>query len=370
MARADKTAAQPDIQPIKASVEAYEGWMRAQLGERLVASDLDRKHEKMRESAFVFLRATYWRWAEAIPRVCPDLADGPSVLAVGDLHVENFGTWRDAEGRLVWGVNDFDETAEMPYALDLTRLAASALLAGKGEAGARTTCEAILEGYRQALEKPNAVVLERDWQWLRQLVSVSEEARAKFWKKLETGLDGGKRDAIPQEFSRALADAMPDPKLAFVTMRRTAGAGSLGRPRWVGYAEWNGAPALREVKALLPSAWSLARGESGLPLRCGEAATGPFRSPDPWYQVKDALVVRRLSPNNRKLDAEKELVPLLSKEMLSAMGAETGNIHAAARDTAKLILRDLQRREEGWLATAAKAAAKATERDYREWAGK
>lgn len=370
MAHADKAPPNGEIQPIKASVEAYEGWMRTQLGEGLVAGDLERKHEKMRETPFVFLRATYWRWAETILQVCPELADAPSVLGVGDLHVENFGTWRDAEGRLVWGVNDFDETAEMPYALDLVRLATSTLLAGKGEAGARSTCEAILQGYRQALEKPNAIVLERDWQWLRELVSVSEDARAKFWKKLETGLDGGKREEIPKTFKQALADAMPDPKLAFLTTRRTAGAGSLGRPRWVGYAEWNGAPAVREAKALLPSAWALARGESGLPLRCGDAATGPFRSPDPWYRAKDALVVRRLSPNNRKLDAAKELVPLLSKEMLSAMGAETGNIHAAARDTAKLILRDLQRREEGWLATAAKAAAKATERDFREWAGK
>jgi len=45
-----------------------------------------------------------------------DLTDAPRLLAVGDLHVENFRTWRDAEGRLVWGVNDFDEVAEMPYA--------------------------------------------------------------------------------------------------------------------------------------------------------------------------------------------------------------------------------------------------------------
>jgi len=36
------------------------------------------------------------------------------VLAVGDLHVENFGTWRDAEGRLIWGVNDFDEAWRLP----------------------------------------------------------------------------------------------------------------------------------------------------------------------------------------------------------------------------------------------------------------
>ena len=54
------------------------------------------------------------------------------MLAVGDIHLENFGTWRDADGRLVWGVNDFDEAAEMPYALDLIRLATSALVARQG----------------------------------------------------------------------------------------------------------------------------------------------------------------------------------------------------------------------------------------------
>ncbi len=51
------------------------------------------------------------------------------MLAVGDIHVENFGTWRDAEGRLVWGVNDFDDAARMPYAIDIVRLATSAVLA-------------------------------------------------------------------------------------------------------------------------------------------------------------------------------------------------------------------------------------------------
>ena len=43
--------------------------------------------------------------------------------------MENFGTWRDTEGRLVWGVNDFDEVARMPYALDLVRLITSVLVA-------------------------------------------------------------------------------------------------------------------------------------------------------------------------------------------------------------------------------------------------
>ena len=50
-------------------------------------------------------------------------------LGVGDLHVENFGTWRDAESRLVWGINDFDEACCLPYTQDLVRLAASARFA-------------------------------------------------------------------------------------------------------------------------------------------------------------------------------------------------------------------------------------------------
>ena len=111
---------------IKQSVRAYESWMRKELGREMVEKDLARKHEKMAESPFVFLRGTFWRWAETILEVCPDLAQAPTTLAVGDIHLENFGTWRDEDGRLVWGVNDFDEAAEMPFAIDLVRLATSA----------------------------------------------------------------------------------------------------------------------------------------------------------------------------------------------------------------------------------------------------
>ena len=100
---------------IRAANRDYERWLTAQLQGDIVAADLKTKHKKMRESAFAFLRATYWRWAETILAVCPDLADAPATLAVGDIHLENFGTWRDQEGRLIWGVNDYDEAAEMPY---------------------------------------------------------------------------------------------------------------------------------------------------------------------------------------------------------------------------------------------------------------
>src|SRR6058998_3000919 len=104
----------------------------------------------MREDLFPFLRATYYRWAQLWPEVCADLASAPEVLSVGDLHVENFGTWRDAEGRLVWGVNDFDEACPLPYTNDLVRLATSAWLAIEADdlaLGRGAACRVILEGY-------------------------------------------------------------------------------------------------------------------------------------------------------------------------------------------------------------------------------
>ena len=115
------------MRDIHQATRAYEAWLREQVP--VVERELRRKHEAMRESALAFLRATYYRWAETWPHECPELMDAPVVLAVGDLHIENFGTWRDAEGRLAWGVNDFDEASPLPYAHDLVRLAASAILA-------------------------------------------------------------------------------------------------------------------------------------------------------------------------------------------------------------------------------------------------
>src|SRR5438132_13768260 len=87
------------------------------------------RHQRMRDSAFVFLRATFYRWIQLWPDRCAPLDDASLVLGVGDLHLENFGTWRDEEGRLIWGVNDVDEACKIPYTLDLVRLATSAVLA-------------------------------------------------------------------------------------------------------------------------------------------------------------------------------------------------------------------------------------------------
>lgn len=91
--------------------------------------DLVFKHRQMKTDEFLFLRATYYRWCQLWERHCGPLKRGPKVLSVGDLHIKNFGTWRDADGRLVWGVNDFDEAALLPWTHDLVRLMTSAAVA-------------------------------------------------------------------------------------------------------------------------------------------------------------------------------------------------------------------------------------------------
>ena len=95
------------LAPIITATIDYEAWLSRQVD--VVEADLHLKHRQMASSLFAFLRATFYRWGPLWRETCPDLVETPRVLAVGDLHVENFGTWRDKEGRLVWGVNDFDE---------------------------------------------------------------------------------------------------------------------------------------------------------------------------------------------------------------------------------------------------------------------
>jgi hypothetical protein len=348
---------------IRQSTRDYEDWLRRQLGRDVVEADLASKHDKMRESPFAFLRATYWRWAETVLQVCTDAGNAPQVLAVGDIHLENFGTWRDADGRLVWGVNDYDEAAAMPYVVDLIRLAASALVAVDPPAvPPPQICPAILAGYRQGLGAPQPVVLDRDMQWLRELVVVSEKQRAKFWNKI----DDLKRETAPVRYRKALASAMPEPRLDIATARRSAGAGSLGRPRWIGIGDWRGAPVVREAKALLPSSWSRA-GSNAEEILAGDIASGRFRAMDPWCSIADAIVVRRLSPNNRKIEADKDVAALLSSDMLQTMGRELASVHLGTADKRSAIARDLARRKRGWLKTSATRMAAAVASDHAAW---
>lgn len=356
---------------IVAANRAYERWLSEQLGGAVVKADLKTKHEKMGDNAFAFLRATYWRWAETILTLCPDLAGAPAVLAVGDTHLENFGTWRDEDGRLIWGVNDFDECAEMPYPLDLVRLATSAALALPDTQPLKTICASLLEGYRGGIEEPAAFVLDRDHLWLRKRFDVDEDARAAFWRKVDEQYEqqskARKPKEPPQSWLPLFAEALPEPSITLTYWPHTAGTGSLGRPRWLGYGIWRHGPLLREGKALVASGWTRTHG--GGQSQVNTIARGRFRAPDPWYNAKDNVLLRRLSANNRKLEVKKKRdVPrLLHPTMLQSMGRDLAAVHLGTGDRRDAVRNDLAGRKRGWLRAQVEAALVFISDEYDAW---
>src|SRR6266849_4297311 len=144
----------PELGNIQEATRSYEQWVRASMLVPVVESELTAKHQQMREDAFLFFRGTYYRWAQVWPAVCKEVARAPQIVAVGDLHVGSFGTWRDGEGRLCWGVDDFDEAYPLPYTNDLVRLAASLKIVIESKdltINLKHGCEIFLNAYRDAL---------------------------------------------------------------------------------------------------------------------------------------------------------------------------------------------------------------------------
>jgi hypothetical protein len=304
------------------------------------------------------------------PKVCPDPAHAPRVLAVGDLHVENFGTWRDVEGRLVWGINDFDEAYELPYTIDLVRLAASAHIAireSRLKILARDACDAILTGYKKSLEVGGVpMVLAEDHEWLRHMVTGVLRDPAQFWQKLDSlpTLKG----RVPKSARRAIERLLPGPELDYRMVHRIAGLGSLGRERYVGIATCCGARVAREAKALAPSAcvWAAA-GKVSERIRYQEALDRSVRSIDPFVHLRGSWIVRRLAPDCSRVELASMPKERDESKLLRAMGFETANVHLGTPRAAKLIQRDLAKRSAEWLHEAATAMVKATTADWREW---
>jgi hypothetical protein len=347
---------------VKATAK-YEAWLATHL--KIVPKDLAFKHEQMRLAPFPFLRATYYRWAQVFPEACGEAAKAPRTLAVGDLHVENFGTWRDGEGRLIWGINDFDEVWPLPYTNDLIRLSTSALMADMscdGKAG----IEAILQGYIDSLQaggRPFA--LAEHHTALRTIATARLHDPEQYWTKLHALPDVTEQP--PAGAIKAIGAMMPEKGLESRIAARIAGLGSLGRQRYVAMADWRGGSIAREAKALAPSAsvWA-ERGKGTAPILYQEMLDNAVRCRDPFVRFQKRWIVRRLAPDCSRIELSDMPKERDEMRLLRAMGWETANVHLGGVKP-RTVLADLKKRPAGWLMKAARTMQKAVLADFKAY---
>jgi len=159
------------------------------------------RYGRMRASPFAFLRG-----AAAV--MAADLATAPvtgiRVQACGDCHVANFGGFGTPERQLVFDVNDFDETLPAPWEWDVTRLAASIVLAMRqarfDERQCSDAARASVESYRNHMRRYSELTALQVWYSRLDADLFAKHAEShddkKRWRKLEAKalLEGSSRE--------------------------------------------------------------------------------------------------------------------------------------------------------------------------------
>ena len=238
------------------------------------------KYAKMAKSPFAFLRGACHLFYDTLPDL-PLLRDAPLAWSCGDLHFENFGSYK-ADNRLVYfDISDFDEAALAPAAWDMIRLltsiqcGADVLHAMPAETLAIN--QSCLHAYRSALlgGKPLWVERETSSGLVNTLLSELQERQRSAFLDKRTLRDGRRRHlkldgvkALPAseaqktmvaEFMSRFAAAQADPDFFQVLDIgcRIAGTGSLGLERYVVLVAGKGSPDsnyLLDLKQAMPSA--------------------------------------------------------------------------------------------------------------------
>ena len=216
---------------------------------------LARKYQKMRASPFAFLRGTCHLFYDRLA-AAHDLKKSPIVWVCGDLHLENFGSYKGDNRQVYFDLNDFDESALAPAAWELARVLASIEL-GAGAMGITkdavpALCQEFLQSYVAALAWGKAYWLERETAQgpVRHLLDSVRtrtrldllDARTERKPRQRMIRVDGKR-ALPAtpaerqavtEFLNAFAATQPEPAFYDVldVAHRIAGTGSLGLERY------------------------------------------------------------------------------------------------------------------------------------------
>ncbi len=237
------------------------------------------KYREMRSDIFAFFRGTchlfYQDWPENSP-----LNEAPAVWVCGDLHLENFGSYKGDNRLVYFDINDFDESALAPCTWDLARLLTSLIVGshtlGINKSEALTLGNEFLNTYMSTLAKGQARFIETETAQglVKELLESLKKRDRKDFLNLHAEKKNGKRSLIIdnkhtlncEEAQRekitalmaAWAGNQPQPeffKLLDVA-KRIAGNGSLGVSRYLLLVEGKGSPNhnyLLNLKQELPS---------------------------------------------------------------------------------------------------------------------
>jgi uncharacterized protein (DUF2252 family) len=316
------------------------------------------KVARMAEGPFAFFRGTFHLFARdvldpASEIVLPHPPDGAELDLVGDIHSENYGTYKAADNLVHYDINDFDETTRGRFDFDVSRLATSLFLAARERGG--TVDEAVLvllaflnaytEAARRFIKKGKGADVDVSessscgCQPLDDLVRAGAAVkRPDFINKLTETQSGGRRlvrssryfnlpESERQQALRLLEDyrrRMPEPPAAdYYTPEdvcgRVAGIGSMGRFRYVvliaGKGSKDARNVLLEFKEARPSAYDLQRqresGAEALAARAervitvqrqSQAASSPYLG----FATDGAMSfqVREVGPSDTRLEVK------------------------------------------------------------------
>jgi uncharacterized protein (DUF2252 family) len=341
-------------------------------GRELTAEALRRKLVALASGPFSFLRGTFHVMAAdlsqgRVPGASPSAPEG---LVVGDLHLENFGTYRGASGELCFDVNDFDEVAPGPLDFDLKRLCTSAMLLPGIEHRQRLgAATALAHAWAEGVERlggrfPIAVFgLDKAEGWLKQLLrEKGRRTRAELVEKVAPA-KGRRRfgeDGDPPKFAHP---AKPWPKLVAAALDdyyehlkqlkaeppgkdwelvdvayRFKGTGSLGRLRFTVLLAKGEERMIVEMKEADRSAIDQARNREVPVLQRARVQTAAIRrmQGDPWPRVAGAhlgkfpVLVREIEPEEEKLSAARfaAAVDGGGHEQLSVYARQCGEVLA------------------------------------------
>lgn len=222
------------------------------------------KYQTMRQNAFAFLRGTCHLFYADLP-AHSSINAAPPVWICGDLHLENFGSYKGNDRLAYFDLNDFDEAALAPCTWDLARFLTSILVAARSleldEADAQALCQNFLVAYTRALAKGQVGMVNRETATglVKELLDSLKQRKRKDFLAKRTKKIGKTRQLLTNARVLAIAPTQRDNIEALLATwavkqkkpkffrlldaaYRVAGTGSLGLERYILLVEGNGSP--------------------------------------------------------------------------------------------------------------------------------